>query len=231
MAHASPFARLNQENPTKPSASSESRVARDDVLEQAAKECDALGRMAPNQERGLGYDIAAKCIRELKRPQAAPLGDNPSLRSAVAVNEQAMNLSHKFGCMVTAALQQDWEEVAALARSVTITMRDGEPAIAALDKLAASVPSSEREIIPPIIHNDHEWPRLCADVTGMSAIRWKAADGNYRWMLHAEAISARQCVSSAIRGKTDCTEPDRARCPRGCRDFCNEAEERKASGR
>lgn len=38
---------------------------RGDAFEEAAKECDALGRMAPNQERGLAYDIAAKCIREL----------------------------------------------------------------------------------------------------------------------------------------------------------------------
>jgi hypothetical protein len=36
------------------------------------------------------------------------------------------------------------------------------------------------------IHNDHEWPRLCADVTGMDAIRWKGADGGYRWRYTGE---------------------------------------------
>jgi hypothetical protein len=41
-------------------------LTRASVLEEAAKECDALGRMAPNNERGLAYDIAAKCIRDLK---------------------------------------------------------------------------------------------------------------------------------------------------------------------
>lgn len=54
-------------------------------------------------------------------------------------------------------------------------------------------------VVQPIINNDHQWPRLTADVTGMDAIRWKAADGNYRWMLHAEAISARQTTPSANR--------------------------------
>lgn len=54
-------------------------AVRHQVLEEAAKECDALGRMAPNQQRGLGYDIAAKCIRELKRPQVTPLSANSAL--------------------------------------------------------------------------------------------------------------------------------------------------------
>jgi len=35
------------------------------ALTDAAVECEALGRMAPNNERGFAYDIAAKVIREL----------------------------------------------------------------------------------------------------------------------------------------------------------------------
>ena|SRR3990167_3134987 len=44
---------------------------RNAVLEEAATECDALGRMAPNNERGFAYDVAAKVIRELKRNDEA----------------------------------------------------------------------------------------------------------------------------------------------------------------
>ena len=66
----------------------------------------------------------------------------------------------------------------------------------------ASSASHEPTLVQPIIHNDHEWPILCADVSGATAIRWKAADGNYRWMLHAEAIAARQAVPSAIAKPT-----------------------------
>ncbi len=30
-----------------------------------------------------------------------------------------------------------------------------------------------------------------------------------------------------LENKEDCTEPDRARCPRGCQSFCNKAEQEK----
>lgn len=42
--------------------------------------------------------------------------------------------------------------------------------------------STTRSAIGPWIPN-HEWPRLCADVTGAEAIRWKVGDvEGYRWM-------------------------------------------------
>lgn len=50
---------------------------RTSVLEEAAKECDALGRTAPNPQRGFAYDIAAKCIRDLKRDADTPLTPSP----------------------------------------------------------------------------------------------------------------------------------------------------------
>lgn len=55
---------------------------------------------------------------------------------------------------------------------------------------------SARSSTTPAVHNDHEWPKVCIDVTEAEAIRWRTADGNFRWMsveqvIHA-AVSARR---------------------------------------
>lgn len=72
-----------------------------------------------------------------------------------------------------------------------------------VDRLASVASTTPRSVtVMPIVHHNHEWPKLTADITGMTAVRWKAADGSYRWMLHAEAISGKTVsVASAIAPK------------------------------
>ena len=69
------------------------------ALTDAAVECEALGRMAPNNERGFAYDIAAKVIRELiAAPQegaVSPAGPaangEPAAAASVVLSEMKPN--------------------------------------------------------------------------------------------------------------------------------------------